>query len=141
MTKPINICITGGTGYMGQRLIPLLLARGHRVRVVARESSVRAMGEAIIKQTGLTATILRPWYVLGPGHWWPMVLMPLYKIAELFPSTRASAQRLGLITIGQMVNALVDGVEHPPPGGQIRVVEVPAIRLAGNRSDGTASMV
>ena len=164
---------------MGQRLIPLLLARGHRVRVVARESSaghvpagavpvigdalneesvagalqpddtlihlvgtphpnpakmrefqqvdlasiratiiaakhvdishlvyvsiaqpapvtraylaVRAMGEAIIKQTGLTATILRPWYVLGPGHWWLMVLMLLYKIAELFPSTRASA--------------------------------------------------
>src|SRR5437870_13809921 len=39
MIKPINICITGGTGYMGQRLIPLLLARRHRVRVVARESS------------------------------------------------------------------------------------------------------
>src|SRR5437879_2048902 len=39
MINPINICITGGTGYMGQRLIPLLLARGHRVRVVARESS------------------------------------------------------------------------------------------------------
>src|SRR5438874_11986633 len=39
MIKPINICITGGTGYMGQRLIPLLLARGHRVRVVARASS------------------------------------------------------------------------------------------------------
>src|SRR5437867_13322118 len=39
MIKPINICITGGTGYMGQRLIPLLLAQEHRVRVVARESS------------------------------------------------------------------------------------------------------
>jgi len=39
------------------------------------------------------------------------------------------------------VNALVDGVEHPPPGGQIRVVEVPSIRLAGNRFDGTASIV
>ena len=31
--------VTGGTGYMGCRLIPQLLARGHRVRALVRASS------------------------------------------------------------------------------------------------------
>ena len=222
MINAVDICITGGTGYMGQRLVPLLLERGHRVRVLARRSSVarvcegavpvvgdaldaesvagalrpgdtlihlvgtphpnptkvkqfedidlasirataiaakrvgishliyvsvaqpapvmraylavRAMGEAIIRQTGLTATILRPWYVVGPGHWWPMALMPIYKVAELFSSTQEAAERLGLLTIEQMVNAFAQAVENPPPDGRIRVMEVPAIRIAGKNS-------
>jgi uncharacterized protein YbjT (DUF2867 family) len=28
----------------------------------------RAEGEEILRASGLAATILRPWYVLGPGH-------------------------------------------------------------------------
>jgi uncharacterized protein YbjT (DUF2867 family) len=92
---------------------------------------VRSLGEAMIKEAGLTATVLRPWYVLGPGHRWPMVLLPLYKIAECFPSTQESAERLGLVTIQQMVNALVHAVENPPARGAIRIVDVPAIRRGG----------
>ena len=49
--------------------------------------AVRAAGERMIKEAGLTATVLRPWYVLGPGHRWAMILVPLYKIAELVPAT------------------------------------------------------
>jgi uncharacterized protein YbjT (DUF2867 family) len=30
--------------------------------------------------TWLAATILRPWYVLGPGHRWPYLLAPLYAL-------------------------------------------------------------
>lgn len=30
--------------------------------------AVRAQGEAMIREARLTGTILRPWYVLGPGH-------------------------------------------------------------------------
>jgi len=89
---------------------------------------VRAAGESAIRQAGLTATILRPWYVLGPGHWWPVVLMPAYALLDALPSTRRSAQRLGLVTLDQMVRALVDAVEHPPPQGTVRLVEVPEIR-------------
>jgi len=92
---------------------------------------VRSLGETMIKEAGFTATILRPWYVLGPGHRWPMVLLPFYKLAEFFPSTRESAERLGLVTIQQMVNALVHGVENPPDRGKIRIIDVPAIRQAG----------
>jgi uncharacterized protein YbjT (DUF2867 family) len=210
------VFITGGTGYVGQRLTTELVARGHRVRVLARPQSVtrvstgaepvvgdaldagsyaaaltrddtlvhlvgtphpspakaaefrrvdlpsihaavsaalsaglahvvyvsvahpapimhayvevRSEGESAIARAGLTATILRPWYVLGPGHWWPVMLIPLYALCELVPSTRATAQRLGLVTLRQMVTTLVHVVEQPPAHGVIRVCEVPDIR-------------
>jgi uncharacterized protein YbjT (DUF2867 family) len=90
--------------------------------------AVRAEGEALIRSSGMNATILRPWYVLGPGHWWPYALVPLYGILGLFPSTADGARRLGLVTHGQMVAALVRAVENPPVG--IKIVEVPEIRRA-----------
>lgn len=159
------VFITGGTGYMGQRLIPRLLARGHEVRALVRPGSekklpngctpivgdalegstytdqispadtfvqlvgvahpspakaaefrridrpaglsavqvaksagirhfihvsvahpaptmqayiaVRAECEEAIESAGLDATILRPWYVLGPGHRWPYLVLPM----------------------------------------------------------------
>jgi len=211
-----NVFITGGTGYVGQRLTAALLQRGHRVRVLTRPQSVsrvaagaepvvgdalnpssysttlrtddtlvhlvgtphpspakaaeflkvdlpstrasvsaartagiahlvyvsvahpapvmrayidvRREGEAAIASAGLTATVLRPWYVLGPGHRWPIALIPFYAVFEVMPSTRAMSRRLGLVTIAQMVRALVSAIEYPPAHGAIRVVEVPEIR-------------
>jgi len=219
MPQSADVFITGGTGYVGRHLIPALLGCGHRVRALARETSlarvpggaqavagdaldeasvaaalrpddtvvhlvgtphpspakakqfeeidlasiratvnaarkvgiahlvyvsvaqpapvmrdylwVRSLGEAMIKEAGLTATILRPWYVLGPGHRWPMILLPFYKVAERIPALRESAERLGLVTIGEMVNALVHAVENPPDQGKICIINVPAIRRVG----------
>jgi uncharacterized protein YbjT (DUF2867 family) len=34
-----HVFVTGGTGYIGRRVIPALLSRGHRVRALAREGS------------------------------------------------------------------------------------------------------
>ena len=218
MATQIDILVTGGTGYIGQHLIPLLISRGHRVRALARASSlqrvpqgatavvgdaldadsiaaalrpddtvvhlvgtphpsptkadqfdridlmsirctvaaakricaahlvyvsvaqpapvmahylwVRSLGEAMIREAGLTASIVRPWYVLGPGHWWPKAIEPLYKLAEMIPATRATAERLGLVTIEQFVTAMAREVENPPPRGQRRMIDVPAIRRA-----------
>ncbi len=214
----LDILITGGTGYIGQHLIPLLMSRGHRVRVLARAAAaarvpagatavigdalnadsiagalrqgdtvihlvgtphpspskagefdridlmsirctvaaskrvgishliyvsvaqpapvmahylwVRSLGEAMIREAQLTASIVRPWYVLGPGRWWPKMIMPLYKLAELFPLTRATAERLGMVSIEQFVTAMVSAVENPPPARQRRIIDVPAIRRA-----------
>ncbi|MBZ5595966.1 MAG: NAD(P)H-binding protein [Acidobacteriia bacterium] len=212
----MNVFVTGATGYMGRRLIPRLVARGHRVQALARPSSekmlpagcvpvlgnvldeasysarvrpaealvhlvgvahpspakaeqfrsvdlasvraavaaavvagvrhfvyvsvahpapamkayiaARSEGEELIRSSGLNATILRPWYVLGPGHRWPVILQPLYWLAERYPGTRESARRLGLVTIHQMLAALVQAVENPADG--VRIVEVPQIRAA-----------
>ena len=211
-----HIFIAGGTGYIGARLIPLLLGRGHRVRALVRPGSeqklppgceviagnaleatsyaarvapagtflqmvgvprpnpakgtqfravdlpaaragveaavqagvrhfvyvsvahpapvmrayieVRSEGERLVRASSLDATILRPWYVLGPGHRWPYALKPVYWLAERFPATREGARRLGLVTLDQMLAALVAAIENPPAG--VRLVEAPEIRLS-----------
>jgi uncharacterized protein YbjT (DUF2867 family) len=220
-----RVFITGGTGYIGTALIPILLERGHRVRVLVRTGSkaklpaecevvsgnaleantyrqlirpadtfihlvgvphpspakaaefraidlvsareaisacaelgmrhfiylsvahpapmmkdyiaVRAECEQMLHDRHLNATILRPWYVLGPGHRWPYALLPFYKVCEWLPFTRAGALRLGLVTLDQLILALVEAVESPVQG--TRVVDVPEIRSAGlNLSRGAA---
>lgn len=88
----------------------------------------RAEGERLLTETGIDITILRPWYVLGPGHRWPYVLLPVYALLELLPPTRDGARRLGLVTVGHMTAALVAAVETPPAG--VRIVTVPEIRSA-----------
>ena len=90
----------------------------------------RQAGEAAIAQAGLTATLLRPWYVLGPGHRWPYLLLPLYALAQLLPATRDGARRLGLVTLEQMSRALARAVDEPPPAGTRRVLDVAGIRAA-----------
>ena len=216
MSRTRTVFITGGSGYLGRRLIPRLAEAGHEIRALTRQASahkippgcqvvlgdalnkdsfahhikpaetfvqlvgvahpspakvkefraidlvsvhasiaaaaesgiehfiyvsvaqpapimkeyqaVRTEGEATLRSSGMKATILRPWYILGPGHWWPCLLWPAYWICERWPSTREAARRLGLVTLRQMIEALVDAVDHPPDG--IRIVEVPQIRRA-----------
>jgi uncharacterized protein YbjT (DUF2867 family) len=98
----------------------------HPAPVMRAFIDVRIRCERRIQQSGLNATILRPWYVLGPGHYWPCVLAPLYKILETIPATRESAVRLGLVTRAQMVNALAAAVASGTCG--VRVVETPGLR-------------
>jgi len=211
-----SVFITGGTGYMGQRLIPRLLERGHNVRALVRSGSevrlpkgctpvfgnaldsttyasqiapadtfvqlvgvahpspakaaqfrqidlpsgvgavhaaksagirhfiylsvahpapmmhayiaVRTECEAAIEAAGLNASILRPWYVLGPGHRWPYLLIPIYRVAEWIPPTRKGALRLELVTLEQMIRALILAVETPASGRKL--MGVPEIRSA-----------
>lgn len=104
----------------------IYLSVAHPAPVMKAYIKVRSECEQILRETGMNATVLRPWYVLGPGHRWPYVLLPMYWLFELLPSTRASARRLGLVTHEQMVNALVNAVENPCTG--TRIVEVPQIR-------------
>ena len=212
-----SVFVTGGTGYIGQRLIAALVLRGHHVRAMARPDSVHRLpstcqsvvgdvldveqlrvafrdGETLVQLVGTSHpgpakaalfravdlvsakasvdaavsagvshlvyvsvahpapvmhayvsvrveaeshlrasrvphTVLRPWYVLGPGHQWPHALRPLYALAGLVPAWRDSARRLGLVTVSEMVWALVSSIESGPPSSSApRVLEVPAIR-------------
>jgi uncharacterized protein YbjT (DUF2867 family) len=90
--------------------------------------AVRSECEEALRASGLRATILRPWYVLGPGHYWPYALKPFYWMAERIPSMAEGAKRLGLVTIDQMVRALARAVDDPPEN--TRIVDVPAIRAS-----------
>ena len=54
----------------------------------------------------MNATVLRPWYVLGPGHRWPLALVPFYKLAEHIPATAEGARRLGLLRLSEMTRVV-----------------------------------
>lgn len=88
--------------------------------------AARREGEELLRRSGLNATFVRPWYVLGPGRRWPILLNPVYALMKALPFTRDSARRLGMVTIEQMTGALLHAVEHPARG--IRTLDVTDIR-------------
>jgi len=103
----------------------------HPSPVMKAYVEARMEAEVALRQSGLAATILRPWYVLGPGHWWPAGLIPFYWVFAKIPATREPALRLGLVSLEQMVGALAWAVENPADG--VRVLDVPGIRAAAAR--------
>ena len=105
----------------------LYVSVAHPAPVMREYIAARTEAEDAIYASGLNATILRPWYVLGPGRRWPLVLKPVYWVLEALPNTRESARRLGLVTLPQMVETMVRAVERPASG--VRVLEVWQIRL------------
>lgn len=89
-------------------------------------SDVRMHGEKLIYENFSKATFIRPFYVLGPGHYWPLLLAPIFKLLSFSKTGKEKARRLGLVWIGQMVNTLVWAVENPAEG--IRILEVKEIK-------------
>lgn len=99
----------------------------HPAPVMRAYIAVRQEGEALVRASGMRATILRPWYVIGPGHRWPVLLLPVYALLQRLHSTRSTALRLGLVTRREMIAALVDAIERPAVD-TVRTMEVPDIR-------------
>ena len=112
----------------------------HPAPVMQAYIAVRVQGEALVSASGIPGTIFRPWYVLGPGHRWPVALLPFYAIFRWLPTTRASALRLGLVSHRAMVGALVRAIATPPREG-IRIVEVPDIRRLSAEANARAGQV
>jgi uncharacterized protein YbjT (DUF2867 family) len=92
--------------------------------------AVRLQGEALLRDSGIPATIVRPWYVLGPGHRWPYLVMPIYALLRWNPATRAPALRLGLVTLEDLVTTLLQAAANPCLAGT-RIIDVPGILAAG----------
>jgi uncharacterized protein YbjT (DUF2867 family) len=61
----VNVVITGGTGYIGKRLVPLLVERGHSVSAIVREGSESRLPK------GATAIVADPtarWKLRGQNR-------------------------------------------------------------------------
>jgi len=91
--------------------------------------AVRAEGEQMVIESGIPASFVRPWYVLGPGRQWPIFLKPFYALARAYPATREGAIRLALVTLEQMTQTLAWAVENPPE--RLQIFEPPQIKLGG----------
>jgi uncharacterized protein YbjT (DUF2867 family) len=91
--------------------------------------AVRAEGERMVIESGIPASFVRPWYVLGPGRRWPVVLKPFYALARAYPPTREGAIRLALVTLEQMTQTLAWAVENPPE--RLQIFEPPQIKQGG----------
>lgn len=87
---------------------------------------VRKEGEEYCLSKKLNCTFIRPWYVLGPGHWWPVLLLPVYGLGEIIPSWRKKIRSMALVTINQMLNALINTAENNP--APLRIIEIKEIR-------------
>lgn len=101
----------------------------HPAPIMQAYIASRVEAEAIVIASGIPATILRPWYVLGPGHRWPYLLVPFYAVLRWLPPTRESAERLGLVTRAAMVAALLRAIEAGPKASA-EILGVPEIRRA-----------
>lgn len=118
----INAAVSSGIQHF------VYLSVAHPASVMKAYVETRIEAEQSIRESGMKATFLRPWYVLGPGHRWAYALLPMYWLFEHLPSYRETALRLGLVTLKQMIAALVNAVENPAE--DIRIVDVPQIRKA-----------
>lgn len=78
--------------------------------------AVRAQVEELIATLGLTATIIRPFYVLGPGRRWPYLIMPFLWISRYLPGLSRYARTMKFSSRDQVVKAIIDAIDHPPVG-------------------------
>src|SRR4029079_4140423 len=109
----------GGAGHF------VYVSVAHPASMMRAYIDVRVRVEGELRESGLPHTIVRPWYVLGPGHRWPYLLIPMYWVLSAIPSTRERAQRLGLVTIAQMIATLAWAVDTASE--ESRVLNVPDI--------------
>jgi len=212
-----NVFITGGTGYLGSRIIPLLKKDGYNVTALSRQKSfnklpagckkaegnalnentfkeyvkgcdtfiqlvgvshpspakkeefisidltsikasvnaavfagvkhfiylsvaqpspfmkeyieVRKQGEELLAENNIASSIIRPWYIIGPGHYWPLLFKPMYKICEWIPATREQAINLGLVKLDEMLKTIIYAVKNPTQS--VKIYATKEIRAIG----------
>lgn len=101
----------------------------HPTKVMADYQEARRQGEETVLTSGLTSTFIRPWYVVGPGHYWPMLFQPMFKLMEIIPSTSVQAKALALVSLRKMLLTLRNTVVNTPKEIN-NIVEVQDIKNA-----------
>lgn len=91
----------------------------------------RAEGEAAIAATGIPATFIRPWYIIGPGHYWPLLIQPVLTLLEWVPATAVKAKAFRVVYLKQVLNTLIYAVENAPVQS-VRIWEIAEIRKHGS---------
>lgn len=91
---------------------------------------IRKRGERLLTESKIPSSVIRPWYITGPGHYWPVVLTPIYKILELIPATSEQAINLGLVKLEEMLNTIIYAVKNPPSEG-LKIYRTRDIRNGG----------
>lgn len=82
--------------------------------IIKDYQQARKSGERILTKSGIPCTFLRPWYVLGPGHWWPIIFQPLIYLAKLNSFWKRLVEEREFISIRQMIAALTLSVKTTP---------------------------
>lgn len=79
--------------------------------IMKEYQQVRAEAELLLARSGMPCSFIRPWYVLGPGHWWPVLLLPFYYLFSLIPSYQEKMRQQGLVTLHQMIQTLLFAIK------------------------------
>ena len=77
---------------------------------------VRKYGESLLRNSGINSVFIKPWYVLGPKHYWPYLLLPLYLLSMLIPPLAQTARRLYPVKLENVLNAIINSVKNPAKG-------------------------
>lgn len=104
------------------------------IKFMQAYQEVRKQGEQYCLSKTFNCTFIRPWYVIGPGHWWPVLLLPIYGLAEIIPSWRIKARAMALVTIKQMLHALINVIEDE--SSSQRILETKDIRRSTSEKTG-----
>jgi uncharacterized protein YbjT (DUF2867 family) len=83
-------------------------------KIMQAYQQARAEGETLLIASGIPCSILRPWYIIGPGHWWPLLLKPFYALAKWIPAYKEAATKLDTVTLQQMLAALLKAAAEKP---------------------------
>lgn len=97
----------------------------YATKIMKDFQQVRAEGERLLLQTCLKTSFIRPWYVLGPGHWWPVLLKPFFFIAK-HAGKKEAVKNLDTVSLQQMIHTLLYAIKNPPEKNA--VYDVPKIK-------------
>src|SRR2546423_4368331 len=104
-----SVFVTGGTGYIGQRLIPELIRRGHSVRALVRDGSEKRLpsGTIAVRGNALDASTFAE--RIAPSD----TFVQLVGVAHPSPAKKEEFRKIDFVSVRESVAAArAAGVQH-----------------------------